>query len=716
MNRKLTSKDLLQVMLNQKLTNSIKLAQNDNKNTFEQNFYQLTDTIVQENFPRFLDYDLGFQLIDKEKDNSKAFGIRGFRLRTLVFVPFFYDNGKINGYEILYLPKQNLILPNTESWRSYLRHTDSVNMGESRDDYRKYYGLGSPDLLVLRRPITTKSSEYAKNLLKTSDFNHDLMVPEVIQNRKVASCLLATVDKYPFLVEPIVKLYGTNLLKQAIDVVSRPVYPQTRNYVPLELQEKAAKLKIYSDIDIPMDLRHEEIDELRKKGYFIKDAREDSEVNEPVKYISDTQFFTVSKPGIYEILTINGQNRIATKNVAVVRDKNGKNYIIYGGVAHTSDIPIEAVKENIIDWDNIVSRLPKITASMINNARIKSILPKKYKDPDYTGCIDILVMDKYGNVALLYFYKDSNKELEYTGGQVLQGNGDKIKVYDDKYLDSTRNPFTNDRIVIPKDCRAVVLEHDSKFTLLDASSFLDKLYKSAELIKVYFDHGEYVIDNKRLEKLGALSHLMRRYNLREDSALNIIKEAQEFKQTRKFVKKSQDWAPFKLNQEDNPSVYFPESPIGEFAPGYPAKRELETETWVQGIKKPMPVENIMEPPPLDVITTLKRISEFNDGEVFDAALLSSMLHTTDEDSMVSRYIPKLIKALDSLGRILSNLYRHRDRLEDYYGKEDYTKIVDATRTNFETLGDLVTDLSRQEIDPYVRGMEFSESSESMLDE
>lgn len=716
MNRKSTSKDLLQVMSNQKLTNFIKLAQDDNKNTFEQNFYQLTDTIIQENFPRLLDYDLGFQLVDKEKDNSKAFGIRGFRLRTLVFIPFFYDNGKINGYEILYLPKQNLILPNTESWRSYLRHSDSVNMGESRNDYRKYYGLDSPDLLVLRRPITTKSGEYAKKLLEPSNLNHDLMMPEAIQNRKIASCLLATVDKYPHLAEPIIKLYGANLLKQAIDVASRPVYPQTGNYIPLELQEKAAKLKIYSDIDIPMDLRNEEIDELRKKGYFIKDAREDDEINEPVPYISDTQFFTVNKPGIYEILTINGQNRISTKNVVVVRDENGRNYIIHGGVAHTSNVPIEAVKENVTDWDNVISRLPKITASMINNARIKSILPKKYKNPDYAGWIDILVMDKYGNVVLLCFYKDKNKEWEYTGDQVLQGNGNKIKIYNNESLDLSKGPFTRAKKIIPKDCRAVVVERNSKLTLLNASSFLDKLYKSAELVKVYFDHGEYVIDNKRLEKLGALSHLMRRYNLREDSALNIIKEAQEFKQTRKFVKKAQDWAPFKLNQEDNPSAYFPESPVGVFAPGYPAKRELETETWVQGIKKPVPVKNIMEPPPLDVITTLKRVSEFNDGEVFDAALLSSMLHTTDEDSMVSRYIPKLIKALDSLGRILSNLYRHRDRLEDYYGKEDYTKIVDATRTNFENLGDLVTDLSRQEIDPYVRSMEFSESSASMLDE
>ena len=111
----LKSEKILQEMLQQRRGQFLKRAA-DVKKTFEENFQQLTDAILMEHFPRLRKYDLGFQLVDKSDDNSQGFGIRAFRLRSLAFIPFFYDNGMIGGYEMIFLPKENVCIPSSEEW------------------------------------------------------------------------------------------------------------------------------------------------------------------------------------------------------------------------------------------------------------------------------------------------------------------------------------------------------------------------------------------------------------------------------------------------------------------------------------------------------------------------------------------------------------------------------------------------------------------------
>src|SRR5262249_5777118 len=56
-------------------------------------------------------------------------------------------------------------------------------------------------------------------------------------------------------------------------------------------------------------------------------------------------------------------------------------------------------------------------------------------------------------------------------------------------------------------------------------------------------------------------------------------------------------------------------------------------------------------------------------EVFDTAMLGSLLKTVREDSIVDRYLGDLMKGLDRLGRILFQFYWHGEEFEDRYGKQ-----------------------------------------------
>jgi hypothetical protein len=84
-------------------------------------------------------------------------------------------------------------------------------------------------------------------------------------------------------------------------------------------------------------------------------------------------------------------------------------------------------------------------------------------------------------------------------------------------------------------------------------------------------------------------------------------------------------------------------------------------------------------------------------EVFDTAMISGMLKSVRQDSLVDRYLGDLMKALDKLGRILFMFYWHQEEFEDRYGKQDLPELEDSIRNAFEVLGDVVLFLKEKTV-------------------
>lgn len=665
-------------MSTQRLTPFLrKVAEEDNKISFEQNFYRLADALSKENFPALDPYDLGFQLIDKEKDNSKAFGVRAYRLKTLVFIPFFYDNGRVGGYELIYLPKQNIFLPNTPAWLSYLKHKDEY-IGQPEDRYRSIYGDSYPLLLPLRRPIAMKLSSFIKAATTLGNDKYEYIVPKVIDNYKVATALVCLVDKYPFLAKRISEVYGPELLKKALAAAKPPVYSKLG--IPLNVQKPA--LRFYSVADDTSTLTKEEIDLLNKQGYLVKDSRDKSELADVVPKISQNRFFVVNDPGIYKVLFHDGTLR----TVAILKDlKRGVNLVVYRGrKIDTNKQPIYASEKYPEEmWNSFFNKLEPVGAKDISTP--PGSLISNSDGPTYPYFVD-----KYGHTC----EKSWNTS-------VLQGAGDKLL----RKSDVLRNGGSDDIIVLPKNSKKIILRL-SDYRLGNPTLLDRELLKVAHYVKLYFDENGFVLNNERLNKFGTLVRLMRDYNLSEERAKAIIREAELFKLARVYIKKA---APFNIHQEEQPSIVFPEKFPTAFAPGYKAEVGYEADFWVPGLKKPVPVLNIMDPPPLQAINVLTELSKKNDGEVFDLSLLSSLLYSSKSHEAIERCIPHLIKGLDSMGRIIFNMYRNKEALMEHYGNEDYTKILDELKTTFEKLGDLAVDLAQQKVDPYIKGLDVAES-------
>ena len=88
---------------------------------FEQAFSSLAYAYLKDKAPRLLDFIVGFQLVDRNEDNTKAVGIFGFKVGDQrLYAPVFFLNGDLKGHELMYLKKQDMFVPLKENWVNHV--------------------------------------------------------------------------------------------------------------------------------------------------------------------------------------------------------------------------------------------------------------------------------------------------------------------------------------------------------------------------------------------------------------------------------------------------------------------------------------------------------------------------------------------------------------------------------------------------------------------
>jgi hypothetical protein len=105
-------------------------------------------------------------------------------------------------------------------------------------------------------------------------------------------------------------------------------------------------------------------------------------------------------------------------------------------------------------------------------------------------------------------------------------------------------------------------------------------------------------------------------------------------------------------------------------------------------------------PDRKAMETARGAAESGQKEVFDTAMLGSLLKSVRDDSMVDKYMGDLMKGMDRLARILFMLYWHMEEFEERYGKQDLPELEDGLRNAFESMGDIVLFLKQKTIEPY----------------
>jgi len=158
---------------------------------FEQSFSSLAYAYLKDKSPRLIDFIVGFQLVDRNEDNTKAIGIFGFKVgEQWLYAPVFFLNGDLKGHELLYIKKQDAFVPMKENWVNYIISRKPHILGEGSQQNTQQLGGLLPNLNRLgSRGGAVKYSSEAVAPVFVDTWAHDALPVFFALGTKKASAL-----------------------------------------------------------------------------------------------------------------------------------------------------------------------------------------------------------------------------------------------------------------------------------------------------------------------------------------------------------------------------------------------------------------------------------------------------------------------------------------------------------------------------------------------
>lgn len=794
---------------------------------FEQAFSNLAHAYLKDKAPSLLNYEVGFQLVDRNQENTKAIGVFGFKIGSQwIYAPVFFLNGDLKGHELLYIKNQDMFVPLKENWLNYLLNRKPNLLGSEVGRNLQQVGVMPPHLYQLSRSpakyasfqnmspwaqeaMPTVAHWIVTNPTKDAKYKDISDLPTFLkkEGKAVVKSLVLGFQSMPKLAQAFDQFHGLNVIDEILlDIqtektaassnsvmkeakcVNTPAGPrcfkpgksksvmtpaaQPPSSTPTEVntepgdtikgaelgdpldsavtysQQKKLKIVVYDEVlqhGTGMEnLTDKEREKLLSDKVLIKDERPDAtkayEVTSPVRIQNPME------TGLYEVLTKENKfekcliifgpysQRLRADFVTIVRidgsDDKGRAWMN----THPSQIWVghQYSNEEYQKWWNELTEVKDLPSSgsglyiIIGNTGEGS-LPFEVEKEVSTG--ERKIYD-------VYFKRHAEKEragnlppistrLMHYRGDYGEDNGCRIQLTGKR---GARLRSTGGDLYVPADYKKLTLrptkEEDGEFGICGCDAHSDPtpiqpgnqldidflLGTKTASVKMFTSGNEFVINGNRMQKLAALIHLVRDWGFREKIARQLIKKAETDKVYRFRVKKSvQEWE----MQKGGPSAPAPpETPTG-FDPmtggQYPTQNmgewnmkipELSAANTDRMIYHPMgPDPQYQQGPDRAAQQSVMQAAQSGQKEIFDTAMIGSLLKAVRDDSMVDRYMGDLMKGLDRLGRILFLFYWHGEKFQERYGKGDMVELEDGIRNAFEYLGDLVLFLKQRSVDP-----------------
>jgi len=736
---------------------------------FEQAFSNLAHAYLRDKAPTLLDHEIGFQLLDRNQENTKAVGVFAFKVGSnWLYAPVFFLNGDLKGHELLYIKNQDMFVPLKENWINYIINRKPNILGSGVDKNLKALGQRQPDFTQLSRSpskfgsaqptlkqmITAALPALAKTAtMSTAAALHELGelmdLKRFLKQAGLATitALVSSMQRAPALAKAFDEFHGLPVIKEAIEAAKRrqhKISSVLSNTPRTKKAEDDAKLQVFvREVTIlqqlPPETTEEDQQKLLRDGVLIKDKRGDDEVSVPYNIQAEKKFWTPNRSGLYDILVKPGELERCYVGVFPQGAAKRENFVTVVRVDGKPDwINIRADQVFAYDcvegkeFDNWFDALP--AANSVSRGGRYMVVSRK---GDCTVPFRVLREygeDEFGTKSYEVHFEDYSK-FAPKGSISDRWYSDPLNY--DKYRDGARIHLNGKKgsslrvsmgdIFVPEDFKLLKVApgEDDVFAAvgqdacscgesdnppLQPGNLLDvQLALTSKLASVNVQHNgtEVTINDKEFNKAGALIALVRDYGLREKAAREILDRARAAKKFACHVKLANPYgAPMMVQgaptaPTDPGPVMGGESIMGTNVPtqlgvdvGVPVPEMAAGQTTDRSIYNPNPMFD--DPQIKSVIDA----AQSGQREIFDTAMIGTMLRAVRDDSIVDRYMGDLTKGLDKLGRILFMFYWHGDRFAERYGKADMPELEDSLRNAFEMVGDVILFLKQKTIEPY----------------
>jgi len=287
----------------------VKTAASDSD--FEQSFFQLAYQQLQDKLGNLLPYLIGFEVVNKSDDGTKALGCFGFRSSNgqILFVPVFFINGSVKGLDLLYSKNHQQFYPLNEDFADMFLKDDASGLGTPSDETRDSIQRDTPnlDMRDIVRPPRTGKYTYAS--VKGDD--SVLLNFLGASTPQIKKAFYNILTQYPDYMQEAMRIHSMDKLGEALAGmdVENPgkTYRANSDIKPVKSDEieviepKNPKAKGLSPADKQT---------LLTQGYVIIDKRPDEKKSQfgAVKFVE--KFTNPNDTGFYPYITANGGIRL----------------------------------------------------------------------------------------------------------------------------------------------------------------------------------------------------------------------------------------------------------------------------------------------------------------------------------------------------------------------------------------------------------------------
>ena len=702
-------------------------------------FFQLAYQKLQDTLKNLIPYLVGFEIVKKNEDNTKALGVFGFRSKNgqVLFVPAFFINGKVKNLDLLYSKNNEQFYPLNEDFAEMFIKDELLGLGEDSKETRTDILRDATQGDYRQMSVPPRTGRYA--IASVIDYVKD-------SDNLTKKAFSSLIETNPDFCESLLRFYPLEKVADAIALEDGKEYrksDQAAKKIELVKMENKDKVKKLTD---------SQKSTLMTQGYVIVDDRSAGEKSTfgAVDYLK--KFINPADSGFYSYVTKLGglryglilvrpkqlQQDFATDDVLVVDldSKDGTTYIKDHKQVFVKDqIRVQdysVVHKMMVDAaegkpgysnvyvlinENLKATQPfRINANFKDASGIRRIVVEPHSIWGDSDCDEKRgVKDRPGSIHDLprgNFYNHPKKARE-VHLVMTKRQGDRLDYQDNtiyvpagfKLLKITPAccwPGWRETGFSGNENDGDAKAHEEK--VRGEPGTPGKLHAMLEdknifPMSVHTNGSEYFVDINGAKKkyddpISAKIAMVMDIGLDEKDASNLINSLLPGISKKGHVKLAYTGDTYPQPFEEHPYVNeFGQNtyvgigqentlPTMDSYTGNPTRQDLGT----------MPEVNGIDP---RYISEAIQMAQNGQKEIFDTQMIGALAKYVSVGEKISEYLPSIVEAADRLGRILFLLHWETDKFKEMYGRGDLPELVELVTSVFKNIGDLIIFLKRK---------------------
>lgn len=640
--------------------------------SFEIKLSQLADARLQEMVPSLNEDKVGFQLIDKNEDDTKGVGVMAFLLNnTWVYIPVFFLSGKLK-MPCLYIKDYDMRVPLNDSWVSSIKSDDIAKLGRLVDTGSVRVNQSKADLMNLIGKQSSEKNDLItpaeiKTMLSSTPCGETSLMDALAMDKKAFITVVDEMSRNDDFANALFRYYSPSDFRKTASLADAAAEAEeTARLMSVEIPPLRTLTK---ESEEAKSLKDNEKAELMRDGYFLKDDRMDTSIVYRRENKMSSGFSSPMGPGFYDVLMEDG----SVKECVIVfpQDFWDRPY------------PNDASTRRTL---SLCSIIPKDNPTKYVTARIPDVLTRNRREVDQSGVkgAQVSIQNDLNRAKLAKMRTDTIMLVDSFGNAFsLDKDRDwpMIHFTDKKGKLHVRNGtlmIPNDVLVFKK-ADSFDGASDLNINLGDLNTFVIKCGQVAETspLKIYHNNsdGYYVTSKKAdkgsLKKKAALELLTYTHGVNVDEARVMLKEAADHGAAPKTVR---------------------------YMIKYAGTMNLSTDMGTVGRSISNPTESNEVVAPSTMTDMAMKASDTGLKEVLDTSVIASLIGTSRSMGKIGDFIPDLIKTLDRLGSILCLFYWDNDSFKEQYGSVELVELEDKLIDVFGSLGDVTLFLKEKSTD------------------